>query len=628
MSADLLFGPKATSGGTANLVFGADDTPVAENRVLSVAGRLPGLRGAALARVGRAVAAQGTMPALTGRITTRYSSNTERPIVCDTAARFQEAAAIEAGSRSTFRQSLPLPAIARVRFADALPCLAPTGVTWQDAQRTHGSRTVLFHDAKRLGFAPARAPWQDARRLRAGGRAVFEDAVRVPFPVARAHYQEAFRDRRNFTAARFQPGCSYSIELRENEAVAAALAAAQRGRYQGARRPPIGIWIPGVTPVSPPCYDPKVPADLVFSALWSSNTDLLFVCERVEPPGPGQTVVVPIREIYLTINSATLIRLDTGDVIPVTSASMAIDYESWTWTFSAAAPGRALAQLRRNSNGDPVVVQTTINGTPLNFIVESISRDRSFASSSLRIQGRGLAAELDAPYAPTMSFANAFARTGRQLLDDILMLNGVPIDWAIDKAAFTDWNVPAKVFSHSGTYISALNAVAGAIGAYIQPHDTERKLDVLLRYPTPSWSWADVVPDFELPAAVTSQEGIEWVTNPEYDRVFVAGQEGGILGNYSRAGSGGTLVAATVTDPLITEASAARQRGRAVLSEGGQIANVTLRLPVLAETGIIRPGKFVRYVDGSTTRLGLTRGVSVDISMPTIYQSVRVETRV
>jgi hypothetical protein len=46
-----------------------------------------------------------------------------------------------------------------------------------------------------------------------------------------------------------------------------------------------------------------------------------------------------------------------------------------------------------------------------------------------------------------------------------------------------------------------------------------------------------------------------------------------------------------------------------VLADVGRQAMVSLRLPVLPETGIIVPGKFVRYVDGGTTRLGLTRSV-------------------
>jgi hypothetical protein len=110
--------------------------------------------------------------------------------------------------------------------------------------------------------------------------------------------------------------------------------------------------------------------------------------------------------------------------------------------------------------------------------------------------------------------------------------------------------------------------------------------------------------------------------------VFVSGQQGGVSGRYTRAGTAGEALAPAVVDPLITHADAVRQRGRAVISDTGRIANVTLRLPVLSETGIIRPGTMVEYTDGPVERKGLTRSVALDVSMPTIYQTIEVETHV
>ena len=402
-----------------------------------------------------------------------------------------------------------------------------------------------------------------------------------------------------------------------------------RIRWTGAEPLPAGRSIITVPPVEPPwrCYTPPAggAVHLLFDTRRPVGLDILFSCGVA--PGPGATVIVPIREVYLTINAATLTRLDTGAVIPTLSMSMSLDTDSWTWSFSASVPGRALPDLT-SANGDPVLVQATVNGAPYNFIIDSRTRKRTFASSYIQVQGVGLAAELEDPYAPTMTFGNAGARTGRQLLDDILTFNGVPIDWSIDRAEFEDWIVPSGVFSHVGTYMSALNEVAGAIGAYVQPHDTARKLHVLLRYPTPVWEWAGVTPDLELPAAVVSDEGIEWRHKAPYNRVFVYGQEGGVNCQYTRAGTAGDRVAPDVMHPLITAPAAGRQRGRAIISDTGAIATVTLRLPVLAETGVIKPGKFVRYVDEGVARVGLTRSVAVDVSMPTIYQTIRVETHV
>jgi hypothetical protein len=80
-----------------------------------------------------------------------------------------------------------------------------------------------------------------------------------------------------------------------------------------------------------------------------------------------------------------------------------------------------------------------------------------------------------------------------------------------------------------------------------------------------------------------------------------------------------------VVDPLITEAAAARQRGLAVLADTGTQVEVSLRLPVLAATGIIEPGAFVEYQDGSITRLGLVRSIQVEAGMPEVWQTLGVQ---
>ena len=47
---------------------------------------------------------------------------------------------------------------------------------------------------------------------------------------------------------------------------------------------------------------------------------------------------------------------------------------------------------------------------------------------------------------------------------------------------------------------------------------------------------------------------------------------------------------------------------------------------MLAQTGVIKPGAMVRYVDGGTTHLGLVRGTQVEWSAPTLRQVLDVET--
>lgn len=185
--------------------------------------------------------------------------------------------------------------------------------------------------------------------------------------------------------------------------------------------------------------------------------------------------------------------------------------------------------------------------------------------------------------------------------------------------------MPSDVFSHQGSYIGAVNQIAAAAGGYVQPHASTQTLKILPRYPRVPWEWGAVVPDFDLPADVTSRESIQWLEKPDYNRVFVSGQGVGVLAQVTRAGTAGDVLAPMVVDALITQAAAARQRGIAVLADTGRQIELSLRLPVLQETGIIVPGAFVAYRNGSVTRRGLVRSTQVQVGLPEVWQTLGVQ---
>jgi hypothetical protein len=357
-----------------------------------------------------------------------------------------------------------------------------------------------------------------------------------------------------------------------------------------------------------------------------SPARLLFGAQACYPVEvPSGAVIIPVRRIYMVINSASLRRVDGNIALPVFNMSLSIDADSWAWSFSASLPGSVLSDLEPASSGAPVEVEALVNGVPYRALVERVGREREFGKSNIRVSGRGKTALLDSPYAPVQSFSNTSARTAQQLMGDVLSVNGVPLDWSVN-FGLEDWLVPAGVFAQQGSYIAALNAIANAAGGYIQPHPSLQIINVLPRYPVAPWEWGAVVPDIELPSDVTTRESIEWLEKARYNRVFVSGQQSGVLGQVTRAGTAGDLLAPMITDALITSAVPARQRGMTVLADTGRQAEVTLRLPVLAETGIITPGKFVKYTDGGASRVGIVRSTGVEIGMPEIWQTLGVQT--
>lgn len=620
--AALLFDRLAASNG--DLVFGEDSDIIVGDVPVTVDLVLGGPAVDVHVAIPYPVYVDGpSLPGPTVSVAAEYVSGADRPLVAKTGSGWQAATAESArlgfaqqgglhttvGPDLTWQAGAPAAANVRVRAQHAVTTRTTAGLRHQQG-RAAGRRTGFQHQVGLYRHSLA------ALRHQQGVPSGDDLSLR---------YQEALRDRRNRTAARWQEALrhwSHSHTGRVSDGL--PLRHGRDVRYQEAWPPRPGRSLgPIVVPPEEPCYTPS--GHMVFSALWDGSPNLVFVCDghgEIDPP--DATVVVPIKRVYVVLNTASLLKIAGSVLIPTFGMSLSLDCDSWTWSFSASIPLQAEADLLSD---EPVEVEATINGVAYRFLVENLSRERAFNEIRLRATGRGKSALLDSPYAPVMSFGNDEARSAQQLMNDVLTLNGVPIGWEVDWG-LTDWSVPAGVFQHQGSYIEAINAIAKAAGGYVQPSPVAQTLRVLHRYPVVPWEWASVTPDFELPSAVTTRETIEWVKRPVHNRVFVIGTQQGVHGQYTRTGTDGASLAPTVTDALITHADAVRQRGRVEIAQGGNSAMVGLRLPVLAETGIIPPGKWVRYVDGGVTRFGITRSVSVDVGRPDIFQTIAVETRV
>lgn len=347
-----------------------------------------------------------------------------------------------------------------------------------------------------------------------------------------------------------------------------------------------------------------------------------------DPNAPPEALyIVPVRRFYMTINSVELRKLDGNVELPAYSFAMSLDCDSWTWSFNASLRKDALPHVRRPAGADPVEIEATVNGVPYRLRIERISREANFPTTRIRVSGRGLAATLAAPHSPVMSFGNpSAARTAQQLANDVLTVNGVPLGWTVDWQ-LTDWLVPAGAWTFQGSYIEAINDIARAAGGYVQPHPTAATLRVLPRYPSAPWTWNTAAPDVELPAAAVELESTEWIDKPAYNRVFVGGVAQGVFGPVTRTGTAGDLVAPQVAHALVTAVEAHSQRGLAELADTGAQAHLQLKLPVLAESGLILPGQLVRYI-GTETVTGIVRRTSLDGSTPIVRQTIGVETHV
>lgn len=596
---------------------------VAKRLDVEVTGTLPGLTLAALVGKPGLISLTGTLPGLTLVANAVYASNTARPTVGQISAPHQVAYHGELGVTTDHQSAGAQPVGWQTISQDGVDVRSGAQFRHQRGKKLDNPAMVTgFEQAQRTSIWPKNAPWTDAVRLRQTHKSSFQEGIDLR-SMRYFEFQDMQRDRRPSRRTRWQPANVSSTGFINRFQKGLRKPIGFGYDFQAARPPNGNNYYPPVEPPFEPCYLPD--PHLVFRQGFDQDSALVFICERhsAQPPTPT-TVVVPIRSVYVVINNVSLRRVVGNITLPTLGLSMSIDAGSWTWGFQASLPADTLDDLQPGGSG-PVELEVNINNNLYRVLVEQISRDRSFGSSSIRVSGRGKTALLSSPYAPVLTFANSQQRTAQQLMADVLTFNGVPLAWSVDWQ-LTDWPVPAGVFNVTGTYIDGLNSIAGAAGAYLQPHPTSQELSVLLKYPVAPWEWNTVTPDFELPASITVQEGIEWLEKPDYNRVFVSGTSTGVLGQVTRTGSGGTLPAQMVTDALITHVDAARQRGLSILGDTGKQAKVRLRLPVLPETGIISPGNFVRYVDGLDTRLGLVRSTSVDAGWPEVWQSIELET--
>ena len=639
---NLVFRAAPISGPPYNLVFGAVDAAVApEDLSLSLRATLPGLtlRAGLTALDGLALRAAlpgpalhailtaldgitlqaAALPSLTLRGDLRYDNRVTRWLGQSVAA-FQQSAVPQQVERiSAWGTSLPrrgamaLPwrtaqhvgTVVAVPVLPASPQRQVVASRWQPAVPQH-RQSAAAHQAAVQHHAQRGAGWQGADRRSVQCAAPLQTGLWRDVRRS-ALWQTALAQVRNAT---FRSGASLRLSGVQLTALWQMAGQARNGR--------------SVLPVQPPV--PTHPRDghlvFEFARLTGSPTRLVFGLEAYL--APRARIVVPFLRTYVTVNSITLRRVSDSAPVSAYGFSMSLDYQSWTWSWSASIPAAQLALVRPGVSGDPIELEVLVNGAPYRLCAEGLDRQREFAKGRVGVKGRGTAAILDAPYAPVLNFGNAQARTAQQLMLDALTINGVGIGWDVD-FGLTDWLVPGNAWTHQGTYISAVLDIAGAAGGYVQPNDTAQTLRILPRYPVAPWAWDGVTPDFELPGIATV-EGIEWQRKAAYNRIYVSGISAGVLGQVTRAGTAGDSVAPMVTHALITHADAARQRGLAELADTGRQARVTLKLPVLQETGLILPGKFVRYLRGGEAHLGLTRSIALDWSMPKLRQTISVET--
>ncbi len=617
------------TGGPVRLVFGEAGGLPPGGVLAEGGGRISGLRGHVRLHVAVRAAAVGRISGLRMAMPARWDANVSRGgLRGELRAAWQEATPVASGLQAAWQQAEPVRVASVARWQEAERLAGGVVDAWQEAERLRAAISSAWQEA-RPAHGAVGMHWQEAVRLRAAAATRWQEGRPVRGAVD-VHWQEAVRLRAAISSA-WQEALGARSLLRTGYGDAERLRVSLVPHWQEAMRPRPGVSVL-VPHVRPPCYVPELPVRMVFRSTPDRRLPvrLVFSCDgHGNDDNPREPIVVPALRSYIVINSIEIRRADAlaGDPLPSESFQMALNRQSWTWTFSATFHASARDALAPGPGGQPVELEVRVNGQPFRMQAERIGRSRRFPEHLVTASGRGLAAVLDAPHAPVQTFSQPLARTAQQLMTEALTVNGVGFGWAVD-FQLADWLVPGGVWMHQGTWASALAQIARATGGYLQPHDTDPVLRVLPAWPMPWWDWASgLAYDFDLPAGIGEVDETEVIDQPGYNRIFVSGEAGGIVADLTRSGTAGDVLKQPMAvHPLITTIDAAKALARAELAESGRALKHKMTLPVLEQTGVIKPGHVLRYYDDAgTRRLGIVRATGVSQQFPVLTQSLEID---
>ena len=316
--------------------------------------------------------------------------------------------------------------------------------------------------------------------------------------------------------------------------------------------------------------------------------------------------------IFVT-NSVSLTRSDDGRDIKLLGFSVGIDSNSYAWSFSATVPLSELPKVD-TAHEQRIGVDFTCNGNLWRFILDSCDDSVSFGESSLTIKGKSRAMLLAHPYATQRGFKFDTAMSARQIADAELNRNGVASGFALDwkLAGVNGWNVPANTYSYTGkTPINSLQWIAEAAGGFINADMSADVLHVLAHYPTPSWEWAAQTPSINLPMSLITSRSRGRTNKPAYNGVTIYGEnDNGIGALIKRTGTSGGYQPPMVTSDLMTDTAAAISRGKMILSDTGDIGNIGISMPLVADIGVLKPSTLIGVNDGEKW-VGMVRGTTI-----------------
>ena len=311
----------------------------------------------------------------------------------------------------------------------------------------------------------------------------------------------------------------------------------------------------------------------------------------------------PIQDLYIFMNSMSLIRTEDSMELSTVEAAVSLDFDSWSWGFTATLSTEESYLAVMPTVDGTTEVQLTMNGYTWLFVVENARETIRFGRRSWSISGRSISAELAAPEAPVDSYTETSQMTAVQLMEQAIENTG----WTIDFSG-VDWLVSADALSYTDkTPIQVVKYIAEAGGCRVQSVRNSKTLNVIPRYNGDPWEWSTATPDLSIDQSIVRSFGHKWVGGPSYQGVYISGTTQGVLCFVIRDGTDGTPLAPMATNALITATEAARELGRTKLAASCCYDSVAMNLPLAEDPdtpAVLLPGTIVQVIETRETWMG------------------------
>jgi hypothetical protein len=391
-------------------------------------------------------------------------------------------------------------------------------------------------------------------------------------------------------------------------------------------------WICGgwhhVPPLPLPNYIPST--ELVFYQFepdFIGGAILVFGRLCFAWPLKPKNPIISLTGATIVLHTINVKRVSDNVEIPVLSAALKFDSESWAWGVMLNLKTPETMALLESVNGEPREILIELDDIYFTVLIEEWGESRLFGEHTYTASGRSSLALFAYPYAPLRSYLETTDKTAAQLIDYELLNTGWSAAYhtSLVQLFTTDWLVPGGAWSYQNKApIDCIVQIARAAGARAYADRNGKLVHIAPRYPFTPWNWIDATPDQTIPLSLVRSISTQLSPQPDYNHVIVSGQSHGVTVSANITGSGGDVSAPMITDNLITYVDAGLERARNVLSNTGRQARVTIDLPLNDTTGLLEPGQLVEVSDTIPWR-GLVTGINISAAHGSISQSVEIE---